>query len=606
MSDGWLEADQDAERGFADGPVWARWPDRAPSRASSKALSRIRLLAPAVARRIAAGEVVERPASVVKELVENSLDAGARQVRIDVQGGGLHMIRVGDDGCGIAPDDLWLACQPHATSKLPGGDLDRISTLGFRGEALPSIAAVAELTIVSAFDGQGVGRRLMLSEGRIAADEPAARPRGTTVTVRRLFENFPARLAATERVQTESAQIGQVVRHLALAAPWVRFALVIQDRLAFQTSGSGDLATTLVDVYGPALAGRLLPIGPAVAAHAHIRGVVAGPEVTRAGKGQINLIVNGRWVQPRGLLALLETAYRPLLPRGRHPLLALAIETAPELVDVNIHPAKLDVRLRHERVIGAAAGELIREMLGRQPVPLTKAPAMGIDALPMRHGMAEASPTYGEEAAIVTPALPPLRLIGQVRERLIMLEGPEGIYLVDQHRAHERILWERLAAVHARAGDEQFVLAEPLLIELRPAQVARFGRRLDDLAAMGFDVEVFGGRTFLLRTTPVLPGVTRGSTETALGDLGEPDELVPALLALADDEAAEGAEWRERLLVSLACRTAVRRGRVLDRPAMHALVEELGQTGAPAVCPHGSPLLMHVPGSLLEKQFGWR
>jgi DNA mismatch repair protein MutL len=575
------------------------------SGADSLARLPIRVLPPSVSARIAAGEIIERPASVVKELVENALDAGASHIRVDIRGGGLSQIRVGDDGVGIPAAELRLACQRHATSKLANDDLSQVRSLGFRGEALPSIAAVAELTLVSAADESGVGWRLTLRDGHVVIEEPAPRPRGTTVTVRQLFQNVPVRLATAARAQTEIALIGQVVRRLALAVPTVRLALFVDRRLVFQTSGSGDLATTMAEVYGTALADSLLPLGPVEVAGARLWGVVAGPEVTRPGRGQVNLIVNGRWVQPRGLLNLLEAAYRPLLPRGRHPVLALAVDVAPDQVDVNIHPSKLEVRLLAERAIGTALGELVRTALGRRPVPLVFSPDTGLDALAPPHTLAETSGSYDDEGVIVTPGLPPLRLVGQLQARLLLLEGESGLYLVDQHRAHERILYERLTAAHGDAGDEPVALPEPLLLELRPAQVARFSRRLDELAALGFECEVFGGRTFLLRAAPVLPGVFAGTSHERLAGLGEPDQLAPMLLALADEDA-ESEDWKEHLLVQLSCRTALRRGRPLERPAMRALVEGLGHTSAPAVCPHGSPLLMHVGGDLLEKQFGWR
>lgn len=571
----------------------------------------IRVLPAAVAARIAAGEIVERPASVVKELVENALDAGARHIRVDVRGGGLGLIRVGDDGAGIRAAEMWLACQRHATSKLAGDDLGTVQTLGFRGEALPSIAAVAELTLVSAPDEGGVGWKVTSRDGRVVADEPAPRTRGTTVSVRHLFQNVPARLAASARTQTEVVQIGQTVRRLALAAPHVRLALFSDRRLVLQTSGSGDLAVTLAEVYGPALAGSLLPLGPVEVAGARAWGVVGGPEITRPGRNQVNLIVNGRWVQSRGLLAPLEAAYRPVLPRGRHPVLALALEMPPDRVDINVHPAKLEVRLLDERSIGAALGELVRDALGRRPVSLRLPPATGLDLFDRSEGLAEEPGNWDDQGPILTPGLPPLRLVGQVQARLLLLEGPAGLYLVDQHRAHERILFERLAAHGADQGaaPEPVALPEPLVLELRPAQVARFGRRLEDLADLGFQLEAFGGRTFLLRAAPSLPGVLPGAPDRApeaLSGLGEPDGLAATLVSLADEEAGEGEGWRERLLVRLACRTAVRRGRPLDRPAMRALVDGLGRTTAPAVCPHGSPLLMHVGDALLEKQFDWR
>jgi len=565
----------------------------------------IRQLPIEVAARIAAGEVIERPASVVKELVENALDAGATTIRIDIRGGGLSLIRVSDDGCGIPPGELWLACQRHATSKLVSDDLTSVRTLGFRGEALPSIAAVAELTIVSADDDSGIGRRIRVRDGRLVADLPAARPRGTTVTVRHLFANLPPRLAAVERPQTEMTQIGQMARRLALCAPGVRFSLFSEDRLVFQTSGSGDLATTMAEIYGPSLSGRLISLGPITVAGARLSGVVAGAELTRPGRGQLNILVNGRWTQPRGLMALLETAYRPLLPRGRHPVATLVIDAPPDRVDINIHPAKLEVRLLDERMIGTALGDLLRGALGRRPISLKATPLTGIDALSPTREFMEGPEPY-DDGPIVTPGLPALRLIGQIHQRLILLEGEAGLYLVDQHRAHERILYEQLLAAHRQGELESVALPEPIVFEVRQSQLARFASRLDDLAALGFTCEVFGGRTFLLRAAPLLPGVIADGGQDALAGLGERDELAPSLIALADEDPAEGESWRERLLVQLACRTAVRRGRPLDRPAMAALIERLGQTAAPAVCPHGSPLLMCVSGDLLERQFNWR
>ncbi len=577
----------------------------------------IRVLPPAISALIAAGEVVERPASVVKELLENAVDAGARRVRVDIRGAGLSMIRVGDDGHGIRAAELWLACQRHATSKLDGADghrLDGVRTLGFRGEALPSIAAVAELTVVSAPDERGVGWRLTLRDGQVIADEPAPHPRGTTVTVRHLFAGVPARLAAAGRSQTETAQIAQTVRRVALAAPGVGCSFFVDDRQIFQTAGSGDLQTVLTEIHGPALTGALLPLGPVESAEAIVWGVISGPEITRPSRAQVNVVVNGRWAQPRGLLAQVEAAYRPLLPRGRHPVLALAIETAPGRVDVNIHPSKLEVRLLAERMIGTAAAEMIRETLGRHPLPLQLEAASGLAALRFlpsaSPGIAESSERY-DAGPIVTPGLPPLVLIGQVQARLLLLEGDDGLYLIDQHRAHERILYERLRADRTLAtsgSPEPELLADPIVLELQPAQVAGFSRRVDELAALGFDCEIFGGRTFLVRQVPDLPGVCSEAAPDLLRGLGDPDAIAEVLRALAAEdanEAADGEEWQERLLVRLSCRTAVRRGRPLEHPAMRALVDGLGHTAAPAVCPHGSPLLMRVGADLLERQFGW-
>jgi DNA mismatch repair protein MutL len=575
----------------------------------------IRVLPVGVAAGIAAGETIERPASVVKELVENALDAGATAIRIDVRGGGLDLIRVGDNGCGIRAAELWLACQRHATSKYPAEGLDSVRTLGFRGEALPSIAGVAELDLVSA-TGTGTGWRLTLRGGRVLRDEPAPRPAGTTVTVRGLFADLPARRSTFTGtgVRGETTQIAATVRRLALAAPGVRFSLHVEDRLALQTSGSDDLLSTLAETHGHALSGSLVALGPVEVAGATIRGAIAGAEVSRPGRGGVTLLVNGRPVYGRGLQSALETAYRPLLLRGRHPVLLLAIEVDPRRVDVNVHPAKLEVRLRDEREIAAAMAELIRDTLGRRPLRLRWEPLAGAAALARdaESALAETPSLWDDASPIVTPGLPPLRLIGQVGARLLLLEGDAGLYLVDQHRAHERILYERMRAAYATDRDgpaaEPVALPEPLLIEVSIPQAAALGRRLGELGALGFALEEFGGRAFLLRSAPDLPGVLLGGDDTqALADLADPSLLTEALAVVADeaDRAGDGETWQERLLVRLSCRTAVRRGRVIDRPAMRALVEGLGQTAAPAVCPHGSPLLMHVTADALERQFGW-
>ena len=329
-----------------------------------------------------------------------------------------------------------------------------------------------------------------------------------------------------------------------------------------------------------------------------------GPAAAR-----VTLLVNGRPVYGRSLLSSLEATYRPLLPRGRHPVLVLAVDVDPSRVDVNVHPAKLEVRLRDERDIASAMAGLVRDALGKRPLHLRWEPITGAAALAREAAtaIAEDDAVWDDTSPIVTPGLPPLRLIGQVGGRLLMLEGDAGLYLVDQHRAHERILYERMRAGQSDRGlAEPVVLPEPLLIEVSSPQAAALERRMSDLALLGFALEEFGGRAFLLRTAPVLPGVLPSSAGPLI-DLAESNALAGALVLAADEAemAGDGETWEERLLVRLACRTAVRRGRALSWPLMRALVEGLGQTDAPAVCPHGSPLLMHVGAEALERQFGW-
>jgi DNA mismatch repair protein MutL len=321
------------------------------------------------------------------------------------------------------------------------------------------------------------------------------------------------------------------------------------------------------------------------------------------------LIVNGRPVQCRPLQSALEAAYRPLVPRGRHPVLVLTITVDPRRVDVNVHPGKLEVRLRDERAIGQAAADLVRDALGRRPLHLRWEPLSGIAALARDADIliAESPAVYDSAAPIVTANLPELRLIGQIGGRLLLLEGEVGLYLVDQHRAHERILYERMRQFHAASdADRQagVLLPEPLLVEVSPAQATRLNGRLPELQDLGFRLEEFGGHMFVLRGAPAMPGVL---TDDGLPVVSEPSALASALVLAADDaeDAGDGETWQERLLVRLSCRTAVRRGRILDWAAMRALVTGLGSTAAPAVCPHGSPLLMHVGAEALERQFGW-
>jgi DNA mismatch repair protein MutL len=331
------------------------------------ALHRIAVLPAVVAERIAAGEVIETPAAVVKELVENALDAEARQVLVDVRGGGLEQIRVTDDGCGIAAGEVALAFQRHATSKLRDlDDLLRVRTLGFRGEALPSIATVADVTIHTATDGATVGTILRFQSGQIVEETKRARSRGTTMTVRDLFATIPARRRFLRTPRTEAQQIGQIVRRFALAHPGIAFTLAFDGHTAFRTPGTGSLADTAAALFGPAVAMHLLPLSVSVPA-GEITGVLGDRAVSRPGRNSVTLIVNGRCVRCPPLLALFEAAYRPLLPRGRHPLAVLHLTVPPDTVDVNIHPAKAEVRLMHAAALGDALAEATRATLGRLP-----------------------------------------------------------------------------------------------------------------------------------------------------------------------------------------------------------------------------------------------
>lgn len=548
----------------------------------------IQILPAAVVERIAAGEVIERPVSVVRELLDNALDAGAGELRIEIRGGGLRMIRIIDDGLGIPPAEVELAVRHHATSKLRGADeLFEIASLGFRGEALPSIAAVAELTIHTASAGAQIGVRLELRSGEAVERAYLARSCGTTVTARNLFAAMPARLKFIGNARVESSQISQLVRRYALAHPDVRFALTLDGHPSLRTSGRG-LDVAVRELFGPVVGAALLPLGPWEDQGMLLTGLVSGSHITRSARHHITLLVNRRCVQSRVLLAAFEEGYRPLLARGRHPLAVISLDVPRARVDVNVHPSKAEVKVHREADIARGLKDAVRLALGRNlnmPAPNLQF-ALGATQFELPRMVAE----RGLEWEVATrDRLRAAHVSGQVHGSLILVEDASGLYLVDQHRAHERAIYELLRRRHSEGRAGQLLL-EPLHIELSRRQIARLEPRLSELAALGFVCEWFGGRSFLVRSVPVVP-------ET--NDLAA---VVEDLLDLATDDESD---WQHRLLTSVACRSATRRGRTLTIEQSRELVNLLADTETPAVCPHGSPIILHFSEQFLERQFNW-
>ncbi len=555
-----------------------------------------------VAERIAAGEVIERPVSVVRELVDNALDAGATDVRIDVQGGGLRLIRVADDGCGIPADELELAFARHATSKIAGpADLLEIRTLGFRGEALPSVAAVAEVDVASATDDGGRAATVGLRAGRVERHGTRGRPRGTTVWVRNLFQTLPARLKFIRNPRAESAQIGHMVRRYALARPEIRFALTLDGHPSLRTNGSGRLELVLAEVFGRDAAASLLPLPERTANAARLTGRISGPGLSRPNRQQCILFVNRRWARCVLLQQALEAAYRPLFPPGRHPIAVLFVEVPPGTVDVNVHPSKAEVKLLWERELAETLGESVRELLGRSPRRPDDEQDFALAATQYRlpsptRRLAEGpglwepdAGTTDRDAPRPMPRVLDLRLIGQLQNTVLLAESRSGLFLVDQHRAHERVIYERLTAQHAAAEEGQYLL-EPVVLELSPARAELLAGRLDALAALGFACERFGGHSFLVRAAPDLTEAARAG-----------DRLAEAL----EDAASESDDWRERLLIRLACRSATRRGTPLSLTEGRALLDQLARAATPAICPHGAPTILQFNRRFLERQFAW-
>ena len=472
----------------------------------------IRILPPEVASRIAAGEVVERPASIVKELVENALDAGATRVSVEANEGGVALIRVTDDGCGIVPDELPLAFSRHATSKLPAGaDLDAIATLGFRGEALPSVAAVAEVEAVSRQHDSPTAGRVRISYGEFREQGAAGAAPGTSISVRNLFREQPARLKFLRSAGSEASQIASIVSHYALAYPEVAFTLRLDAKDSFSTTGSGSRREAAAGVYGRDVGASMIDVHELDDSHS-LEALVAAPHVTRANRSYVTIFINRRWVRSRSLAYAVEEAYSGMLQTGRFPIAIVDLRLPPEEVDVNVHPAKAEVRLRNERQVFTLVQRPIRAALsGLSPVgaeaaaawpraPLTLSPPnyqfstasalsrpeagapLQSDLIPRRGFEPEAT----QEA--LPAAMPILRPLGQAGTTYIIAEGPAGLYLVDQHAAHERVMYERyLRELSASAQVAQPLLA-PLALELTPAQASLVSSFSDALEAHGFGV----------------------------------------------------------------------------------------------------------------------
>ena len=559
----------------------------------------IRVLPREVVERIAAGEVVERPASVVKELVENSLDAGARRIAVEVRGGGLELVRVSDDGCGVPAEELELAFARHATSKVSSSeDLQRIVTLGFRGEALPSIAAVADVEMASRPRGAEAGSWLRLEEGRPVARGQRGMAPGTVVSVWRLFARHPARRKFLRSPASEASLIAQVVSHYALAYPEVRFQLVVDGRQALSTPGSGSLRDAVAAVYGHQVASALLAVDWEREG-VGVEGLVSPPQLARASRTYQSFFVNRRWVQNRRLSFALEEAYQGLLPAGRHPLAVLGIHLPPEAVDVNVHPAKAEVRFQDEHAVLSAVARAAREaLLAKAPVPRAPAvspppslsPSDGVSPAPALWA-AEASPRP-EDGHTPRRALPLLRVVGQIANLYIVAEGPEGMYLIDQHAAHERVLYEEVLARRQGCGPISQGLLTPVAVELSPAQEALLQECRDALTANGFLLEQFGERGYLLRAVPAV-----------LGDKEPAAALLAVLDRMAQDWPPEGID---RVAAAVACHAAVRAGKTLSQEEMQELVRRLEEAEVPHTCPHGRPTMLQIRADELAKGFGRR
>ncbi|OIP27259.1 MAG: hypothetical protein AUK39_03100 [Dehalococcoidia bacterium CG2_30_46_19] len=551
----------------------------------------IKVLTPEVVSKIAAGEVIERPASVVKELVENSLDAEASEINVETRGGGVELIRVSDNGIGIPASELELAFYRYATSKIADlVDLEDISSLGFRGEALPSIAAVAEVEILTRAPSEAIGSYICLKKGEIVARESRPRQQGTTVVIRRLFRYLPARLKFLKSAATENSHIAYLVNQYALAFPEVRFSLITDKRNNLSTQGDGSLRNAVSQIYGLEVAQRMLGVAEE-SAFARVNGLVSPPSLNRTNRSYLTFFVNRRWIYSPLLTRAAEEAYHGLLMEGRHPVVILNLSLPGRELDVNVHPTKAQVKFHNEQVMFVTIKKAIREALSKASM----AKPIAMPAMAGAYQQRSFTMVSDKEPTFTTPlptlSLPILRVIGQLSNTYIIAEGPEGLYLIDQHAAHERILYERVLAQWSRQEVEVQGLLEPITIELNPREEEILRANKDMLAQFGFDIEPFGDKSYLIRTIPAL--ATRANL----------DEVMGAVLSDLDSKD-EVTSWEQKIAQSLACHSAIRAGQQLSNEEMLALIRQLEQANQPRTCPHGRPTMIQLTSYQLEKEFG--
>jgi DNA mismatch repair protein MutL len=626
-------------------------------------MGRIRILSDVVANKIAAGEVVERPASVVKELLENSLDAGATDFRLEIEAGGRRLIRLADNGCGMLRDDALLAFERHATSKLSDvKDLLSIATLGFRGEALPSIASVSRLLLETRAGEEQVGTAVEIAGGKILRCDEAALAAGTTITVRDLFYNVPARKKFLRSEQTEIAHIASLATHYSLAHPQKSFALRHNNSDLLSVAPVATMKERVFQIFGTTVLDDLvdlgdqgrelkLPVdeGETLARHFRLRGFVSGPQVQRLNRNSIYLFVNGRLIRDRLLMHAISAAYYNLIPPACYPFALLFLDCDLEEVDVNVHPSKTEVRFRHGSLVHDFVRDTIRETLmaqrpvSRIPAPsapqpgavlpysefsqrvadmsFAAAPAMAPDTGPLPeftiHRLPSPSPRFdfsdqpGASGIAVpethgalfpdsyTPdldsldALRDLRPLGQIHDSFIIAAGRDGLWIIDQHVAHERILFEQVLAARMNGGVETQHLLVPLVIGLTAAQQIEYARIAEELNAVGFDTEPFGNRTIAVKSSPA--GIGAADVERVLFEILEISER--------ELRKASVDDLRRAMAASIACRAAIKINMKLEPAKIDWLLRALAATSCPMSCPHGRPIALRYATRDILKSF---
>jgi DNA mismatch repair protein MutL len=573
----------------------------------STMLRRVALLDPHTINQIAAGEVVERPASVVKELVENALDAGAKRIEVTVEEAGRKRIRVSDNGCGMGPEDAEAALERHATSKIrSAGDLHRVTSLGFRGEALPSIASVSRMTLSTA-EEDGARHRVCIEFGKIVSRDSVPGPAGTEITVEDLFANTPARLKFLKSDTTEASQITEVIGKYATAYPDVAFTLRFGDHAAIASSGSGSLTEAIGHVWGADLARALAEVDTVVSG-IRVQGFVAPPHVNKPGRSHQVFFVNGRPVRSKTLYASADAAYRSLTPERRYAVVALSLSLDPADIDINISPTKSEVKFHRE----GAAFDAVRLAIkgGLMDHGLMPSAATGFQFQSVEGGAAVAVAAPAEvvtdlfrESYAPQPEetarypfldlLDDLKVLGQVMNTFIVVSTRKGIAIIDQHVAHERVLYEYLCGLRGGGAIEAQPLLSPETIEFERSEAVALSERLEDLRGVGFQLEPFGPLSFLIRTVPAA---------AANKDYRKTLQDVAAEL-LNTDGRVRPESAREKIWITTACRMAVKAGDPLSIPEMEKLIRDLAETENPYLCPHGRPITITLTSDELLRKF---
>jgi len=583
-------------------------------------IRKIKILKDSVASQIAAGEVIERPTSVVKELVENSIDSNASEISITIIEAGKKLIEVSDNGSGIPFDELRLAVTRHATSKIISAEeLYSIRTLGFRGEALASIASVSQFEIISRFLFEEIGGKLIIEGGKEICIEKIGTPIGTRIRVRNLFFSVPARLKFLKSDSYEKQRISALIMRYSLAYPLIRFKLSIDDRVIFQTNGNGDKREILIQLYGLDTARKMLEISMQEEGYS-LSGFISPIAITKSNRRDLTFFINGRWVQDIALSAALLKAYQTMIMVGRYPMAILFLDIPSQQVDVNVHPTKAEVRFqRPDYLFSLVQRATRRALLAYNPVP---------EISPKNWLKTEANENQSEISWFPATENPPssgnsgykspldttkstfevhnqhsvpnnknsalLKLIGQIGLMYIVAEGPDGLYLIDQHAAHERVLFEKLMSQYSQRIPSQSLLT-PEIVTLPPNQSILLTGKISILNNLGFQVNEFGENTFQIRSVPtILIGLDPVSAIRVIVDDFE------------DDETPLKNKIEEQIAARVCKRAAVKAGQVLTPQEQEILLRDLENCISPRTCPHGRPTMIHLSVDLLEKQFGRR